>query len=95
MKTQSGSVLRRNRRHLRPAGTEVIMTEPMNEPATVESGEHSTEELIMFHSLAGHPTTQRPTLHEIVLPVHGPPVPIRTREHTGPGVDVRLSDSLV
>ena len=43
-KTHSGSVLCRNRRHLRPAGTEVIVTEPMDEPATVESGEHSSEE---------------------------------------------------
>ena len=44
VKTQSGSVLRRNRRHLRPAGTEVIVMEPMDKPATVESGEHSSKE---------------------------------------------------
>ena len=44
VKTQSGSVLCQNRHHLRPAGTEVIVTEPMEEPATVESGEHSSKE---------------------------------------------------
>ena len=35
VKTQSGSVLRRNKSHLRPAGTEVIVTEPMDEVACV------------------------------------------------------------
>ena len=45
VKTQYGSVLCRNGRHLRPAGTEVIVTEPMDQPATLESGEHSSEEL--------------------------------------------------
>ena len=45
VKTQSGSVLRRNRRHLRPANTEMRVTEPKDEPATVESDEPSTKEL--------------------------------------------------
>ena len=44
VKTQSGSVLRQNRRHLHPAGTKVIVTEPMGEPTTVESGKHSSDE---------------------------------------------------
>ena len=37
--------VRRNGCHLCPASTEVIVTEPMGEPVTVESGECSTEEL--------------------------------------------------
>ena len=44
VKTQSGSVLHRNRRHIRPASTEMRVTEPKDEPATVESDEVSAKE---------------------------------------------------
>lgn len=45
VKTQSGSVLRRNRHHLRPASTEMVVMEPKDEPAILESDEPSTEVL--------------------------------------------------
>ena len=59
--TQSGSVLRRNRRHLRPASTEMAKMEPKDEPEIVESDEPSDMVLHNVPELVETPLTSAPS----------------------------------
>ena len=70
VKTQSGSVLRRNRRHLRTTSTEMVLTEPKDEPAIVESDNPSTEVIHNVPELieTSHTSAPSPLRDVIVSP---------------------------